>query len=73
MKKLTVDEFRQEYPELWDYTDETKTAVFIYISDFDECLYIGVEYSDGSVWVYGARADREVTCEELAWYLEQEG
>lgn len=71
MIKLSVEEFKELYPENWDYVSETENAIFIYLSELDECPYIGIEYENGEVWVYGNKADKEVTCCELEFYLSQ--
>ena len=71
MDMYTVDDFKTNFPDQWDYVPETKNAKYIYVSKNEECPYIGIEYIDGSIWVYGAKKDCKVCYEELEWYLEE--
>lgn len=72
MKKVTAIEFFSEHPELKNYP-EYIGAINFYVSDNDECPYIGVEYIYGEVWVYGAKVDRKIEdLDELEYYLEGE-
>ena len=76
MEKLTRPEFVREYGPVEEIIGENADegeARYIYISEYPDCPYIGVEYETGQVWVYGARRDCEVNLQELEWYLSQEG
>lgn len=74
MKVMTRTEYYNAYPEMIGQdSPEFDDVVKFYVSDHEGCPYIGVEYSDGEVWVYGARTDHRVEDgDELEWYLNQE-
>lgn len=54
--------------EDWDSEDGLK-AKNIYIPTNDECPYIGVQYEDGSYWIYGARVDHKCSYDEMCDYF----
>lgn len=71
MKKYTKDEYIAEFGKdeefLFDpeYLGVEKVEVeCIYISENDECPYIGYKYSNGQYWIYGARSDQRVSGED---------
>lgn len=66
--KYNADEFQEKYPDGWGYTGN---EIAFYVSDMDECPYIGVKYNNGELWIYGANADRKVSVDEMEWYLGQ--
>lgn len=49
---------------------EIMTSKYVYVSNIETCPYIGVEYSDGEMWIFGINRDRKVTKEELIQCME---
>lgn len=71
MRKLSKIEYFAEFPEA-SKIEEFMYAKYFYISDNKECPYMGVEYEDGSIWIYGGRVDSEIeSVDDLEWYLSQ--
>lgn len=70
MNKLSLQQFKEMYPDYPDYY-EKEGAVYFYTSEYPQCPYIGVEFKGGVVWVYGANSDIIVDGDELEWYLSQ--
>lgn len=68
MRKLTIEEYFSEFGD-WE---DTKDIAYFYVSDNEECPYIGVEYTDGDVWVYGLKIEYQIVDgDELEFYLSQ--
>lgn len=69
----TKDEFYAEQPQIEEkHFPEFDAATHFYLTEVEDCPYIGVGYADGSIWVYGAKVDCQVEdIDELEWYLEQ--
>ena len=72
MKKITPEEYLSQFP-WWDVDSRLNEDIkYFYLSDLDECPYIGIERTDGTVWVYGLKVDCEVEgVDDLEWYLNQ--
>jgi len=64
-KQEFIDKFEEgrEMPEVM-------TGKYIYVSNIDTCPYIGVEYEDGELWVFGIARDRKVNRDELEKCME---
>lgn len=72
MQKLTLNQYRKEFG-MDDWIAHELDVEYVYISELENCPYIGVEYSNGEVWVYGLRVDHKVEDgDELEYYLSQE-
>ena len=68
MQKLSKEEFEYEYPELSEIYG--KAPVNFYVAENPDCPCIGVEYSNGEIWIYGAKYDKKIEdADELEWYL----
>ena len=70
MFKYTQEEYKKSFPED-DVTlgaecidGEVVDVECVYISEDEECPYIGYKYSNGQYWIYGARADQRVEGED---------
>lgn len=75
MVKMTVIEYMDEYYGTRDISDEPEWigAKMFYVSENAECPYVGVEYENGELWIYGARKDHKCeNIEEVMSYLEME-
>lgn len=70
MKKMSVNDFEMEYGKVSDVIGVNDTVTNLYVSDDDECAYIGVEYANGDLYVYGAKIDRKTTLNELTTLLQ---
>lgn len=67
--RLTEEEHVKMFGEESTF-DDGKLA-FLYVSTNEECPYIGVEKTNGALWVYGARVDMQVdTLEEVIEFLK---
>ncbi len=67
--RLTEEEHVKMFGEESTF-DDGKLA-FLYVSTNEECPYIGVEKTNGALWVYGARVDMQVdTLEEVIGFLK---
>lgn len=67
MEKLTVAEFEEMSGcDIEDVNvSDGKKVVAVYISDDDECPYVGTEYDDGTFGVCGLRVDSIVTKQRM--------
>lgn len=72
MHRVTVEDYVKQFP-WWEVDPEAYEDIkYFYLSELDECPYIGIERTDGSVWVYGAKIDCKVEgVDDLEWYLNQ--
>lgn len=70
MKKLSVNEFEKMYGAVGDVVGTIDDVTNLYVSDDEGCAYIGVEYENGDLYVYGARIDRKTTVAELEQLLQ---
>lgn len=49
MKKLSALEFQMEYVDMSEFMPEYVGAKYFYLSENDECSYIGIEYENGEI------------------------
>lgn len=74
-KKVARAQFVREYGEIDEIIGEedmNNLVEWVFISELDECPYIGVQYEDGTLYVYGARVDREVRdIDEMEDYMKR--
>lgn len=67
--RLTEEEHLEMF-ECESTFDDGELA-YLYVSTNEECPYIGVEKTNGELWIYGARVDGQVdTLEEVIDYLK---
>lgn len=61
--EYTVDEYRQNVCENDCVVDENTKHIYV---NFDiDCPYIGIETNNGEYYVYGAKFDSKVSCDEM--------
>ena len=69
MRVSTVSEMRERMGDDYNEYPEYIGAKRFYESDNDECPFLGVEYENGELWVYGVREEQQVDMDTLEKFL----
>lgn len=72
MHRVTVEDYVKQFSLEEVKPEAYRDIKYFYLSELEECPYIGIERTDGTVWVYGAKTDCRVAgVDDLEWYLNQ--